>query len=514
MALETHQGHVFGISAVGSHDFFRLFEVAEDSEDIIEEFHVTPEPTEAAEDDIYAQHITSRAGDCSILETQNYVDEDLAALDLELAIKQVEAYSSVVTRGWHNLLNASVNLLWYNDANSLETSSERLCELEATINPNGDYSTNTVIGSTWCAILKPKDGTTGEDGKGRRCCDPKNPLFIANFVVNESYHYVIDDSSDTVPDAWRIWWHGERYSAVEQYRRSNSGLIWLQGSESRPPPNLYMWDANKIGEIHNITTKYRHLNCVPPLDPPSEEAFDACLEDEKDSKAPTTNSSFSDLKLQLRVVTKEPRIFEIDNFLSEAESEHIIRLAAPYVSRSQVGCAELGDASFSVVRTSRNSWISRESSAVTEHIWKRAADLLRIDEARLTSTKNAEDLQVVHYIAGQKYDAHHDWGTDNGNHSRFATLLLYLNDVEAGGQTAFPRAHDHENKSLIIRPRKGGAVLFYNLLADGNADNLTLHAALPVLKGEKWLANFWIWDPLLADNLRGDDPETLVQNGE
>ena len=26
-------------------------------------------------------------------------------------------------------------------------------------------------------------------------------------------------------------------------------------------------------------------------------------------------------------------------------------------------------------------------------------------------------------------------------------------------------------------------------------DDLSLHAALPVTRGEKWLANFWIWDP-------------------
>ncbi len=42
---------------------------------------------------------------------------------------------------------------------------------------------------------------------------------------------------------------------------------------------------------------------------------------------------------------------------------------------------------------------------------------------------------------------------------------------------------------------KGSAVVFYNLLADGNGDDLTFHAALPVLHGEKWLANFWVWDP-------------------
>jgi prolyl 4-hydroxylase len=41
-------------------------------------------------------------------------------------------------------------------------------------------------------------------------------------------------------------------------------------------------------------------------------------------------------------------------------------------------------------------------------------------------------------------------------------------------------------------------VLFYNLLEDGNADVNTLHAALPVIEGDKWLANFWIWDPIYA----------------
>ena len=39
---------------------------------------------------------------------------------------------------------------------------------------------------------------------------------------------------------------------------------------------------------------------------------------------------------------------------------------------------------------------------------------------------------------------------------------------------------------------KGMAVLFYSLLEDGNGDDLSLHQALPIKKGEKWLANFWV----------------------
>ena len=41
-------------------------------------------------------------------------------------------------------------------------------------------------------------------------------------------------------------------------------------------------------------------------------------------------------------------------------------------------------------------------------------------------------------------------------------------------------------------------MLFYNLLPDGNVDERSLHAALPVLEGEKWIANFWVWDPTIT----------------
>ena len=40
----------------------------------------------------------------------------------------------------------------------------------------------------------------------------------------------------------------------------------------------------------------------------------------------------------------------------------------------------------------------------------RAADLLQVDEKKLQSINAAEDIQVVHYDVGQKYEAHHDWG--------------------------------------------------------------------------------------------------------
>lgn len=201
--------------------------------------------------------------------------------------------------------------------------------------------------------------------------------------------------------------------------------------------------------------------------------------------------------MELSVTSLAPRAFLIPKFLSDYETDEIIRLARPQIHDSMVGDIEGGGVRTSDTRTSRNAWVGRGSSVVTETLYVRAAHLLHLDEKLLQTSTNAEDMQVVHYVNGQRYDSHHDWGVSGHPESRFITLLLYLTDMadeDAGGETAFPKGAN--GLGFKVSPRKGSAVLFYNLLEDGNGDDLALHAALPVYRGEKWLANFWVWDPI------------------
>ena len=37
-------------------------------------------------------------------------------------------------------------------------------------------------------------------------------------------------------------------------------------------------------------------------------------------------------------------------------------------------------------------------------------------------------------------------------------------------------------------------IIFYSLHPDGTMDHNSLHGACPVKKGNKWSANFWLWN--------------------
>ncbi|CAG7884959.1 unnamed protein product, partial [Brassica rapa] len=58
---------------------------------------------------------------------------------------------------------------------------------------------------------------------------------------------------------------------------------------------------------------------------------------------------------------------------------------------------------------------------------------------------HGEGLQVLHYEEGQKYEPHYDYFVDEFNTKnggqRMATMLMYLTDVEEGGETVFPAAN-------------------------------------------------------------------------
>jgi hypothetical protein len=45
---------------------------------------------------------------------------------------------------------------------------------------------------------------------------------------------------------------------------------------------------------------------------------------------------------------------------------------------------------------------------------------------------------------------------------------------------------------VTVQPRRGDAVLWYNYDELGRLDARAVHSALPVLQGEKWVANHWV----------------------
>jgi prolyl 4-hydroxylase len=59
-------------------------------------------------------------------------------------------------------------------------------------------------------------------------------------------------------------------------------------------------------------------------------------------------------------------------------------------------------------------------------------------------SENGESIQILHYKNGEKYEPHYDYFHDKNNQAlgghRIATVLMYLSNVEKGGETIFPNA--------------------------------------------------------------------------
>ncbi|KAJ4913975.1 Prolyl 4-hydroxylase 5 [Raphanus sativus] len=138
--------------------------------------------------------------------------------------------------------------------------------------------------------------------------------------------------------------------------------------------------------------------------------------------------------------------------------------------RSMVSNAITGVQGVSSVRTSTGSFISRGHDKTVEAIEK------RISEFTFLPIENGEGLRVIHYEVGQKFDPHYD------GLGSIATFLMYLSDVDEGGETVFPSS----SGGLSLSPKKGDAVLFWSKRPDGSQDPSSLHCGRPVIKGNKW----------------------------
>ncbi|CAI5932445.1 unnamed protein product [Closterium sp. NIES-64] len=220
------------------------------------------------------------------------------------------------------------------------------------------------------------------------------------------------------------------------------------------------------------------------------------------ASATATNSSVAGVDLSRVVLLSPwaPRAFLYKQFLSDAECDHIIARATPRLERSGVVNNDDGSSFVSDIRTSSGAFLNKGEDAVMRTVEQ------RISEWTFLPLQNQEALQVLRYTKGQKYEPHVDYfhdavNTQRGGH-RYATVLMYLNNVTLGGETVFPKVKDDSPKDetwsdcakgfLAVKPEKGDALLFFNLHPDGTPDPASLHYACPVVHGVKWSAPKWI----------------------
>jgi len=309
----------------------------------------------------------------------------------------------------------------------------------ASISPGEQEDTTSYPGHVFCfSKLNDEQGC-------------RNAEFKITIKSGTSF-YAVDDGTGTekIKSKW------DAQDAFNKEYKAKAGRDWIS-FWPRDPVKQHFHPAEKVGDEIRINTS------VPP-----QHAGGAGTE-------PGV--------LTLKVLSLQPRAFLVPNFLTDEEANHIVSLGSKRVKRSKTG--SFGKAQDSETRTSRNTWIESTESEISARLYRRAAEL-----ANVTEKVGFEDLQLVHYGVGHHYAPHYDWqATHTG--SRYATLLLYLNDPLDGGATSFPLAVP----PMKVHPGKGSAVMFYNLLPDGNADIHALHSGMPVEEGEKWLANFWMWDP-------------------
>ncbi|HEY1588503.1 MAG TPA: 2OG-Fe(II) oxygenase [Rhodanobacter sp.] len=188
--------------------------------------------------------------------------------------------------------------------------------------------------------------------------------------------------------------------------------------------------------------------------------------------------------IRISLSAEAPALRLLEGILTDQECAELIELAQPRLQRALTVDTE-GRQQVDHRRTSEGMFFTLNELPLVTRIEQRVANLLGVP------MNHGEGLQILHYLPGQEYEPHYDWFdpeqpgygqiTAVGG-QRIASVVMYLNTPEQGGGTAFPEI------GLTVTARRGSAVYF----AYEGGDRTSLHAGLPVTRGEKWIATKWL----------------------
>ena len=216
----------------------------------------------------------------------------------------------------------------------------------------------------------------------------------------------------------------------------------------------------------------------------------------------------------LKLIHKDPPVFNIDNFFSAEECDFYKSLMDPSNTNGHetkaVQVRSPTFSSYSLSRRTSTTWFCRYEEVPI--FLSKAHHLLNN-----VNLSQMEEPQLVRYRSGEEFSWHYDEIPSSQLHNggqRLATLLVYLNDLDEdrGGGTVFRdltalktsinprgdysgRGRGKQTKSnttqLTVRPTKGTALLFFPSFKDGTPDLRTLHKG-EVALDTKMIAQLWV----------------------
>jgi prolyl 4-hydroxylase len=193
----------------------------------------------------------------------------------------------------------------------------------------------------------------------------------------------------------------------------------------------------------------------------------------------------------VRVVARSERpvLALLRDVLAKEECEAIMELARPRLVPSTVVEPKTGRNVVVSHRSSLGMFFRLGENALVERLDRRISEVMNLP------VENGEGFQVLHYAEGAETTPHVDFlrpsNPENAasiarSGQRVSTLIAYLNDVEDGGETVFPKA------GWVVSPEPGTAVLFEYANRLGQVDDSSVHAGNRVTRGEKWVLTKWM----------------------
>eukprot|EP00931_Biecheleriopsis_adriatica_P078435 TRINITY_DN51896_c0_g1_i1.p1 TRINITY_DN51896_c0_g1~~TRINITY_DN51896_c0_g1_i1.p1 ORF type:complete len:262 (+),score=51.25 TRINITY_DN51896_c0_g1_i1:67-786(+) len=153
----------------------------------------------------------------------------------------------------------------------------------------------------------------------------------------------------------------------------------------------------------------------------------------------------------LKTLSVRPAVFEVKDFMSYDETEAVMKLGSAQGLVASKGTMQSADLKSgkrsSEFRTSKQAWLKNHMSPVVLELDERTSRLTRIPAS------HNEPVQILRYDEGNFYHGHMDWtelelypdqksiwiDRHMGYENRLATVFWYLNDVQHGGETIFPK---------------------------------------------------------------------------